>query len=98
MPLSSLPGIRPISPVEEDLQRLFNEVITGFTEEEQVSEHDLENIYNGYTDEHTNDSNHLSQPLQPSMSHAFIAKFLLSSSSIASSSPTYSQSVSASSE
>jgi hypothetical protein len=77
MPLSSHIGLRPISPVEEDLQKLFDEVLAGFADEDppQSGERDLENIYNGYTD---HDDNHLSQPSQPSMSHGFIAKFLSS--------------------
>jgi len=70
-----LPSHRPISPVEEDLQKLFDEVLAGFAEEE-TPERDLETIYNGYTDDCTNDNNHLLQFPLPGMSHGFIAKFV----------------------
>lgn len=42
---------RSTSPVDEDLQRLYNEVWAGFAEEtaaSQSNEKDLENIYNVY--------------------------------------------------
>lgn len=46
---------RPASPVDEDLQRLYNEVWAGFAAEEaaQSNEKDLENIYNVYGSENT---------------------------------------------
>lgn len=52
MPASSGLGPRPISPVEEDLQKLYNEVWAVFAEETPPSERDLENIYNGYADDY----------------------------------------------
>lgn len=78
MPLTSQRGLLPTSPVEEDLQKLFDEVLAGFAEEEtsQSPERDLENIYNGYTDDSTNHSSHLAPPSQPSMFHC-IVDFLL---------------------
>jgi hypothetical protein len=78
MPLTSRLGLRPISPVEEDLQRLFDEVLAGFAQEEspQPPDRDLENIYKGYTDQYAHDNNHLSTPSQPSESHGVIAKLV----------------------
>lgn len=52
MPSSSGHGPRPTSPVEEDLQKLYNEVWAVFADETPASERDLENIYNGYADDH----------------------------------------------
>jgi len=66
-----LPSHRPISPVEEDLQKLFDEVLAGFADEE-TPERDLEIIYNGYTDECTNDNNHLLQFPLPGLSHGLL--------------------------
>lgn len=50
MPPSILPNARPASPVDEDLQKLYNEVWAGFADEPPAapSEKDLENIYNVY--------------------------------------------------
>ena len=51
---TTAPIHRPSSPVEEDLQRLYNEVWQAFTEEEegpQIAERDLETIYNDYSDD-----------------------------------------------
>ncbi|KAH9479317.1 Rho1 guanine nucleotide exchange factor 1 [Psilocybe cubensis] len=48
---SSGHNARSASPVEEDLQRLYNEVWAQFSEETPSSERDLENIYNGYADD-----------------------------------------------
>lgn len=50
MPPSILPNARPASPVDEDLQKLYNEVWAGFADEPPAasSERDLENIYNVY--------------------------------------------------
>lgn len=50
MPPSILPSARPASPVDEDLQTLYNEVWAGFADEPPAasSERDLENIYNVY--------------------------------------------------
>jgi hypothetical protein len=47
---SILPNARPASPVDEDLQKLYNEVWAGFADEPSAasSERDLENIYNVY--------------------------------------------------
>ncbi|KAJ3514155.1 hypothetical protein NLJ89_g2537 [Agrocybe chaxingu] len=53
MASSSRHGARSVSPVEEDLQQLYNEVWAVFSEETPPasSDGDLENIYNGYTDD-----------------------------------------------
>lgn len=66
---SSTSGHRPTSPVEEDLQKLYNEVWSVFAEDppQQSSEKDLENIYNVYGDDTDSSSvaradNNLSQP------------------------------------
>ena len=48
---SSGPRPRPTTPVEEDLQQLYNEVWAAFSEEPPSSERDLENIYSGYAEE-----------------------------------------------
>ena len=74
MPFTSQLGLRPISPVEEELQKLFDEVLAGFADEDtpQSSERDLENIYNGYTDEYTQDYNLLAQPPQTRMSISIV--------------------------
>lgn len=51
---TTAPVLRPASPVEEDLQKLYNEVWQAFTEEEegpQIAERDLETIYNDYSDD-----------------------------------------------
>ena len=84
MPFTSQLGLRPISPVEEELQKLFDEVLQGFADEDppQSSERDLETIYNGYTDEYTQDYNLLAQPPQPRMSTLIVVVFVSSSRSL----------------
>lgn len=44
---------RTASPVEEDLQQLYNEVWKAFNEEEvpEIAERDLETIYNDYSED-----------------------------------------------
>jgi len=72
MPLPSELGL---SPVEEDLQKLFKNAGLGEDETLPSQEWDLETIYDSYTytDENTNnDLNDPSQFLHPSMSHGFI--------------------------
>jgi hypothetical protein len=71
MSSSSRPGPRPISPVEEDLQKLYNEVWAVFAEEPPSSERDIENIYSGYTeDADPTPSSSLANPLlHPTYQH-----------------------------
>ena len=82
MASTSLPRPRPLTPLEEDLQRLYNEVWQGFAEEEpaQSSERDLETIYNGYAGDYaspTTSSNTLQpQPPPPGMLSKFVDVFL----------------------
>ena len=82
MASTSLPRPRPLTPLEEDLQRLYNEVWQGFVEEEpaQSSERDLETIYNGYAGDYaspTTSSNTLQpQPPPPGMLSKFVDVFL----------------------
>lgn len=56
-----MPNPRPKSPVDEDLQQLYNEVWAGFADETPAAppEGDLDNIYNVYSGE-----NHLPSPNQ----------------------------------
>jgi len=83
MASTSLPRPRPLTPLEEDLQRLYNEVWQGFVEEEpaQSSERDLETIYNGYAGDYTSpttSSNTLQpQPPPPGMFVVEIRRCLL---------------------
>ena len=51
MSSSSGPVAPPTTPIEEDLQKLYNEVWAAFAEETPPSERDLENIYSGYAEE-----------------------------------------------
>jgi len=62
MPSSRNP--RPSSPVEGDLQQLYNEVWAAFGDEKPTSsaERDLENIYNGYADDNDNAQSSSSNP------------------------------------
>lgn len=48
-----MPNPRPKSPVDEDLQQLYNEVWAGFADETPAAppEGDLDNIYNVYSGE-----------------------------------------------
>ena len=64
VPASSNLRPRPTSPVEEDLQKLYNDVWAAFAEETPPpsSEGDLENIYNGYTDDSDGVTNPYSHP------------------------------------
>ena len=77
MASSSLPRPRPLTPLEEDLQRLYDEVWQGFSEEEptQSLERDLETIYNGYVDDYTSPSTS-SNTIQPQQAPGtFIVEF-----------------------
>ena len=67
----SRPGPRSTSPVEEELQKLYNEVWAGFAEETPSSERDIETIYNGYTeDTDPTPPSSLANPLlQPTYQH-----------------------------
>ncbi|KAF9565909.1 hypothetical protein CPC08DRAFT_143876 [Agrocybe pediades] len=62
---------RPASPVDGDLQQLYNEVWAAFGDEKpsSSSERDLENIYNGYADDNdtaqpSSSNVHLNPPYQ----------------------------------
>lgn len=73
MASSSGPGPRPTSPVEEDLQKLYNEVWAQFAQEAPASERDLENIYNGYADDNELAPQSLGNVLVPQKSEYIIA-------------------------
>lgn len=62
---------RPPSPVDEDLQKLYNEVWAGFAEEArtQRSEGDLEGIYNSYGVE-------AQSPVSPTSSAPYCASYI----------------------
>ncbi|KAF8202439.1 CNH domain-containing protein [Pholiota molesta] len=70
MASSSGPGPRPTSPVEEDLQKLYNEVWAQFAQEAPASERDLENIYNGYADDNELSPQSLGNVLAPQESYS----------------------------
>lgn len=71
MSSSSRSGPRSTSPVEEDLQKLYNEVWAVFAEEPPSSERDIEIIYNGYTEDTdpTPSSSFANPLLQPTYQH-----------------------------